>query len=66
MSKEAKTIVAELKAFLDSNGIRHQKAASDMGVSSQQLSNWLTGQRLPSLPNYFKIRRYLDSKKGMA
>jgi transcriptional regulator with XRE-family HTH domain len=63
MTKEAAAIIAELKAFLESNGIKHRKAAADMGVSPQQLSNWISGQRLPSLANYFRIRRYLDSKR---
>jgi hypothetical protein len=36
------------------------------GFTRQQLSNWLTGSRLPGLANYFKIPRYLDSKKGQA
>ena len=64
MTEAAKALIAELKAFLDLNGIKYSHAAKEMGFSRQQLGNWLSGYRLPGLDNYFKIRRYLDSKKG--
>lgn len=64
MTEAAKALISELKSFLDTHGIKYSHAAKEMGFSRQQLSNWLTGSRLPGLANYFKIRQYLDSKKG--
>jgi len=60
-STESERLIAELTAYCDKQGFgARSRVAKALGVTRQQLTNWLTGFRKPGVDWHFKIRAFLD------
>jgi putative transcriptional regulator len=48
--------------WIDLRGYRRKYIANLMGVSQNQLSNWVTGRSYPTAEKLFKLAKVLDCK----
>jgi transcriptional regulator with XRE-family HTH domain len=60
-TQEPEKLVEELYSWIKAERGRGRRAARAMGISPQQLTNWLRGYRRPSLDGYFAIQRFLEA-----
>lgn len=48
--------------IIDNKGLRRKFIADKLGVTSQQLSNWVNNRSFPTVDKLFKIADLLDCK----
>jgi len=49
-----------LRIYLDSKGVIHEKLASEMGATKQQMSNWLNDTKIPLDKLAIIVRKFID------
>ena len=60
--REIELLISKLEAWCQGQHGRQKEAALEIGVSEQALSNWLSGRKTPTLPNFLKIQEFLQEK----
>jgi putative transcriptional regulator len=48
--------------WIDKRGYKRKFVAEKMGVSQNQLSNWVTGKSFPTVEKLFKLAKVLECK----
>lgn len=61
--REIELLMSKLEAWCQGQHGRQKEAALEIGVSEQALSNWLSGRKTPSLPNFLKIQEFLKERE---
>lgn len=52
----------QIKKLIVEKGMKQKDVAKEIGVSSQQLSNWVTGESYPRMKQAFKLAEFLGCK----
>jgi transcriptional regulator with XRE-family HTH domain len=61
--EEVERLVSELRDWCGAKYGRQVEVAVALGVTKQQISNWLSGRRTPSTKYYFAIRDFLEKQR---
>lgn len=51
-----------IKEIIADRGYKHIYVANKVGVSSQQMSNWISGNSYPRIEKLFALAKVLDCK----
>jgi putative transcriptional regulator len=51
---------SKIGEWIDKRGYKRKFVAEKMGVSQNQLSNWVTGKSFPTVEKLFKLAKVLD------
>lgn len=51
---------SNIKDIIDAQGLRQKYVAEKMGVTPQQLNNWIKGKSYPPMNKAFKLAKILN------
>lgn len=54
-----KSLIGEM---IDKRGYKRKFVAEKMGITQDQLSNWVTGKSFPTVKKLFLLAKFLDCK----
>jgi transcriptional regulator with XRE-family HTH domain len=62
--EETEKLIASLKAWVDAEYGRRAQIARMLGVHRQQITNWLEGQKTPTLEQGLQLLAFLKKQRG--
>lgn len=62
MKKKEEMLQNRIGEIIESKGYMKKYIAAQIGVSQNQVSNWVTGRSYPTIPNLFRLADLLGVK----